>query len=166
MVAIDEILRVNHAGELGARQIYLGQMAVLGRTKELEEMYQQEQTHLDFFHEALLSTGTRPSLLTPVWHAGGFALGALSACLGEKAAMAATVAIEEVIAEHYQEQIEHLTGTPHQDLQATLVRFRQDEIEHQDIALEHGAEQAPAYRLFTTGIKAISKLAIAIAKKI
>jgi ubiquinone biosynthesis monooxygenase Coq7 len=112
--ALEEMIRVNHAGEYGAVRIYQGQLAVLGKTASaplIQEMALQEQEHLQEFERQLVARRIRPTLLTPLWHVAGFALGAATALLGEKAAMACTVAVEEVINDHYLEQKEQLPDT-------------------------------------------------------
>ena len=108
---IARMIRVDHAGEYGAKRIYDGQLAVLGRSgaaPAIREMAEAEQAHLDTFDTLLVERRVRPTALAPVWHVAGFALGAASALLGERAAMACTVAVEEVIEEHYVDQAEKL----------------------------------------------------------
>ena len=108
---IDRFLRVDHAGELGAKRIYQGQLAVLKNhpvAPEIEHMKEQEQHHLDTFENLINEYQTRPSVLTPLWNGAGFMLGAVTAAMGPKAAMACTIAVEEVIGEHYREQAETL----------------------------------------------------------
>lgn len=167
---IDRFLRVNQAGELGAVRIYEGQRAVLGRkgTKAaplLKHMAEQEQQHLDTFNRLIAERRTRPTALSPLWHLAGFALGAGTALLGEKAAMACTVAVEETIDAHYARQAEQL-GDDEAALKDTILKFRDEEIEHRDIGLEHGAEQAPAYPLLSSAIKGGCRLAIWLSERI
>jgi ubiquinone biosynthesis monooxygenase Coq7 len=165
---IDEILRVDHAGEYGAQQIYKGQLAVLGKdacAPLLQEMMEQEQEHLQTFEELIRARSGRPTALLPFWHVAGFALGAGTALIGKEAAMACTVAVESVIADHYQEQMDAL-GEDEKELRDTITRFRADEIEHHDTGLEQGAEQAPAYRLLSDVIRTGCKVAIAVAKRV
>jgi len=165
--AIAEMLRVDHAGEYGARRIYKGQLSVLKGHEKIQEMYEQEKEHLDFFENEIKQRGTRPTLLLPLWDKLGFALGAVSARMGEKAAMACTVAVEEVIGGHYQEQIDELeTFKDEKRLVKNFSKFRDDELEHKEIGLEHGAEGATAYPLLYRAIKLISRTAIAVTKKI
>lgn len=162
------MIRVDQAGEYGAVRIYEGQMAVLGRSASapaLRRMSEQERRHLDAFDRLLVVRRVRPTLLSPLWHVAGFALGAGSALLGEKAAMACTAAVEEVIDEHYAAQAEAL-GDDEAELRATVEAFRADEAGHRDLALEAGAEQAPAYPLLTGAIKAGSRLAIWLSERI
>ncbi len=165
---IERMIRVDHAGEYGAKRIYQGQLAVLGRGNKgdlLRHMQAQEQVHLDTFGKMIVQRRVRPTAMLPFWHVAGFALGALTAALGEKAAMACTVAVEETIDEHYQAQISQL-GTDEGDLSETIEKFRLEEVEHRDIGLENGAEQAPAYRLLTKAIKAGCKVAIAVSERV
>lgn len=167
---IDRFLRVNQAGELGAVRIYEGQRAILGRKGAkaaplLKRMAEQEQEHLDAFNRLISERRTRPTILSPLWHLAGFALGAGTALLGEKAAMACTVAVEETIDEHYARQAEQL-GEDEAALKDTILKFRADEIEHRDIGLEYGAEQAPAYPLLSTAIKGGCRLAIWLSERI
>lgn len=108
---IDEIIRINHAGELGADRIYAGQHAVLGRTSvgpTLEHMWEQEKKHRSEFERLIREYRVRPTVMTPIWNVAGFALGAGTALLGEKAAMACTVAVETVIVEHYNDQLRQI----------------------------------------------------------
>ncbi len=165
---VERIIRVDQAGEYGAARIYAGQLAVLeGKrsAKEIRRMAAQEKEHLAAFDKLAAERRVRPTALTPVWHVAGFALGAATALLGERAAMACTVAVEEVIDAHYHRQIDSLGGDE-PDLAAVLAEFRADEIEHRDIALEHGAEEAPAYPLLLAAIKAGSRLAIWLSTRI
>ena len=164
---VSRAIRVDHAGEYGAARIYAGQLAVLGRGARgdvLRHMAAQEQHHLDTFKGLIADRRVRPTVMLPLWHLAGFALGAVTAALGEKAAMACTVAVEETIDAHYQAQIDRLTEEP--ALRETIETFRQEEVEHRDIGLEHGAEQAPAYRLLTRVIKTGCKAAIAVSERI
>lgn len=156
------MIRVNQAGEYGAVRIYQGQLAVLGRracAPILKKMTAQEEEHLKTFDRMVVERRVRPTLLQPLWHVMGFALGAGTALLGEKAAMACTVAVEEVIEEHYAEQAETL-GTDEPDLRETIERYREEEIEHRDIGLANGATQHPAYPVLSTAIKTGSRIAI------
>jgi ubiquinone biosynthesis monooxygenase Coq7 len=165
---VARVIRVDHAGEYGAARIYAGQLAVLGRRPTapvLREMLQQEQQHLDRFAELIVHRRVRPTALLPLWRIAGFALGAATAALGERAAMACTVAVEEAIDAHYAEQIAALDDDE-TELRDTLTRFRQDELHHRDIGLEHGAEQAPGYRLLSAAIKAGCRIAIRASERI
>lgn len=164
---VARILRVDHAGEYGARRIYEGQLAVLGRGPQagtLRQMHRQEEKHLRHFERLIQERRVRPTALFPVWHVAGFALGAATALLGEKAAMACTQAVEEVIEEHYTRQAEAL-GEQEPELKASIEEFRADELHHRDTAIEQGAREAPAYPLLTGAIKAGSKLAIWLSER-
>lgn len=160
---VERIVRVDQAGEYGAKRIYDGQLAVLGRrsvaTPAIRRMAEQEQRHLDTFNRLLAERRVRPTLLSPLWHVAGFALGAATALMGERAAMACTVAVEEVIDEHYRRQSETL-GSSEPALKAVIDEFREDEIQHRDTGLAHGAESAAGYPLLAGAIKAGSRLAI------
>ena len=165
---IARMIRVDHAGEYGARRIYDGQLAVLGRSTSapaIREMAEAEQVHLDAFDELLVERRVRPTALAPVWHVAGFALGAASALLGERAAMACTVAVEEVIEEHYAGQAEKL-GEDEAALRQTLEEFGADEARHRETGLEHGAEQAPGYEALSAAVKRGTRLAIWLSERI
>ena len=166
--AVARMIRVDHAGEYGAARIYAGQLAVLRRGETapvLREMQEQERQHLDRFADLIVHRRVRPTAVLPLWHLAGFALGAATAVLGERAAMACTVAVEEAIDAHYADQIAALDDSE-ADLRNTLSTFRDDERQHRDIALQHGAEQAPGYRLLSAAIKAGCRMAIRISERI
>jgi 3-demethoxyubiquinol 3-hydroxylase len=167
------MLRVDHAGEYGAVAIYRGQLAVFrrqpGRERivgQLEEMKEQEQAHLDEFDRLLAAGSVRPTALSPVWNAAGFALGAATALLGEKAAHACTEAVETVIEEHYGDQVEELERAGETGLAATFAKFRDEEVAHKDLAAAEGAAEAPAYPLLSGLIRAGCRLAIRISEKV
>lgn len=166
---LDEIIRVDHAGEYGATRIYDGQIAVFGKDskigKTIQHMADQEQEHIEKFNELIIEKRVRPTALLPVWNIAGFALGAGTALMGEKAAMACTVAVEKVIGEHYREQ-QNLLEDDEKELRKTIAKFEKDELEHHDIGLEHDAENAPGYKVMTKVIEIGCKAAIAISKKI
>lgn len=165
---VERTIRVDHAGEYGAKRIYEGQLAVLGRTKYgpvIEQMKAQEQVHLDTFSRLIGERRVRPTALLPFWHVAGFALGAASALLGHRGAMACTVAVEEAIDEHYRAQ-EDTLGDDEAELRADIARFRAEELEHRDTGLENEAEQAPAYRLLSAAIKTGCKIAIKISERV
>ena len=160
-------LRVDHAGEYGAVRIYEGQLAVLGDSPDAEpirHMAAQERRHLAAFDALLAERRVRPTALSPVWHAAGFALGAGTALLGTKAAMACTVAVEDVIDGHYRRQTEAL-GESEPELCETLQAFGAEEREHRDMALSAGAEQAPGYQVLSAGIRAGTRLAIWLSER-
>jgi ubiquinone biosynthesis monooxygenase Coq7 len=161
-------IRVDHAGEYGAARIYAGQLAVLGKGEHgdtLRHMQAQEQVHLDTFSRLITTRRVRPTVLLPLWNIAGFALGAVTAALGPRAAMACTVAVEETIDEHYAAQ-EAALGDDERLLRDTIAKFRAEELEHRDIGLANGAEQAPGYRFLTAVIKAGCKAAIRISEKV
>ena len=165
---VDRILRVDHAGEYGAGRIYEGQLAVLGKSASaptLRHMAEQESLHLKAFEKLMVECRARPTALLPVWHLAGFALGAATALLGERAAMACTVAVEEVIDEHYRGQIASLEGGE-AALGETLESFRQDEVAHRNTALAAGAEEAPGYAVLSQAIKGASRLAIWLSERV
>ena len=169
-----EMLRVDHAGEYGAVNIYRGQRAVFDKLKGkdrlsrlLKEMEDGEQHHLETFDKYLLERNIRPTLFSPIWNAAGFALGAGTALMGEKAAMACTSAVEDVIEKHYAEQVTELEGDESQtELKDTLAQFREEEIGHHDTAIEEGAEQAFGYSVLKGVIGAGCKLAIRLSEKV
>lgn len=166
---VDRILRVDHAGEYGARRIYEGQLAVLGKSPSaptLRHMAEQESQHLHAFERLMVERQARPTALLPIWHVAGFALGAATALLGERAAMACTVAVEEVIDEHYRGQIASLDEGTEEALGETLESFRQDEVAHRDTALAAGAEEAPGYAVLSQAIKGASRLAIWLSERL
>jgi ubiquinone biosynthesis monooxygenase Coq7 len=165
---IERMIRVDHAGEFGAVRIYSGQLAVLGhgdKGETLRHMLAQEQHHLKTFSKLVASRRVRPTALLPLWHIAGFALGAATAAMGTRAAMACTVAVEEAIDEHYSRQSEAL-GEDEAELRDTIETFRAEELEHRDIGLANEAELAPAYRLLTAVIKAGCKVAIAVSERV
>ena len=166
--AVDAMVRVDHAGEYGAVRIYEGQLSVLppGPTRDaVEEMATHEQRHLKTFDRLIVERRVRPTLLSPVWRVAGFVLGAVTARMGPRAAMACTVAVEEVIDQHYREQSERL-GPENSDLKRTIEEFREDELEHRDTALDHEAEQARGYHLLSAFVKVGSRAAIWLSTRI
>jgi ubiquinone biosynthesis monooxygenase Coq7 len=166
---LDRFLRVDQAGEYGAVCIYQGQRAVLGRRascgESLRKMEEEERRHLRTFNEMIGRRRVRPTLLQPLWHLVGFSLGAGTALLGEKAAMACTVAVEEVIEGHYAGQLQRL-GEDEADLKKTVAEFRDDELRHRDVALASGAEQTPGYPLLSAAIKSGARLAIWLSERV
>ena len=159
---IERILRVDHAGEFGATRIYEGQRAVLGRGRaagEIRRMAEAEERHLAAFDILLYQRRVRPTMLQPLWSLAGYALGAATALLGERAAMACTVAVEEVIDEHYGDQANRLTDLD-PALKETIIAFRADELAHRDQALAMGAPETPGYQLISAVVKSGSRLAI------
>ena len=165
---IERIIRVDHAGEYGAARIYQGQLAVMGRGPKgdlIRHMKAQEQHHLDTFTGLIGSRRVRPTALLPLWHVAGLALGAITAAMGDRAAMACTVAVEEAIDEHYAAQAATL-GEDEADLRGHIEQFRAEEQEHRDIGLEHEAELAPAYKFMSAVIKAGCKVAIKVTERV
>lgn len=167
-----EILRVDHAGELGAVSIYRGQRAVFGAaagreriTGQLAEMEAHEAEHLARFDRLLTERRVRPTALAPVWRAAGFALGAGTALLGDKAAHACTEAVETVIEEHYAGQAAEIAERE-PELADELARFRNEELAHRDLAVEEGAREAPGYGLLSAMIRTGCRAAIKISEKV
>ena len=166
---LEEIIRVDHAGEFGATRIYDGQIAIFGKKskigKTIKHMADQEQEHIETFEKLILNHRVRPTALLPVWNVAGYFLGVATAMMGEKAAMACTVAVEKVIGEHYHKQIS-LLKEDHKKLKATIKKFAQDELEHHDIGIAHDAEKTPGYTILTKFIEMGCKTAITVSKKI
>jgi ubiquinone biosynthesis monooxygenase Coq7 len=166
---IEQVIRVNHAGEFAAKRIYEGQIKYLKNDKDLEtvkHMYNQELEHLDFFDKELTNRDIRPTLLMPLWNKLGFVLGAVTAKMGTKSAMACTVAVEEVIEEHYQQQIENLKKDPKEKaLLNKIKKFQQEEVEHKEIGIRHDALESPGYTILSACIKKASKCAIWLSKR-
>ena len=165
---VERMIRVDHAGEYGAMRIYEGQMAVLGEAAAagaIAHMARQERDHLAAFEKLIRERRVRPTALTPLWHVGGFALGAATAALGPRTAMACTAAVEEVIDGHYAGQIAKL-GDDEADLRAQMESYRADEAAHRDTAYEHGAREALGYGLISTAIKAGTRLAIWLSERV
>lgn len=159
---IARMLRVDHAGEYGATRIYQGQLDVLGQSRAagvIRQMAETENRHLAAFETLLRERRVRPTLLHPLWSVAGYALGTATALLGERAAMACTVAVEDIIDEHYQAQAERLADED-PALRQTILSFRDDEIAHRETALAHGAEDTPGYDLLSAAVKTGSRLAI------
>jgi 3-demethoxyubiquinol 3-hydroxylase len=168
----EEMIRVDHAGEFAAVQIYRGQRAVFDRVAGkagaaalIADMESSEAAHLETFDKMVRARGVRPTVLAPLWRLAGFALGAGAALLGEKAAHACTAAVEEVIEQHYAAQADELGEDDH-ELRATIERFRADEIGHKDTAIEHGAQAAPGYAVMSALIKLGCRAAIAASEKV
>lgn len=167
--ALDRMIRVDHAGEMGAERIYEGQIAVLGKGPKgnvLRHMAEQEKAHKRAFDEMLPRRRVRPTIFAPLWHVAGYALGRATAGMGETTAMACTVAVEEVIDDHYADQAEKLRALGgEEELVKTVERFRAEELEHRDLAIDHGAENAPGSPVVSAAIKAGSKLAIWLSER-
>jgi len=179
---ISQIIRVNHAGELGAKLIYDGQIAALKLKKDyktieiINEMKSQEEVHFKYFDEIIRKENVRPTIMQPIWKVGGFALGFITAIIDKKAAMCCTTAVEEVIDEHYLEQLnlikneKNILSTNQQnninELEENILKFRQEEIHHRDIGYENNARDLKAFVPLSQFIKATTKLAIFISKRI
>jgi ubiquinone biosynthesis monooxygenase Coq7 len=163
------MLRVDQAGEYGATRIYAGQLAVLRRNapeaKLIARMAAQEERHLKRFNALIAARRVRPTALQPLWNVAGFALGAATALMSEKAALACTDAVETVIDKHYGEQLKQL-GKDDPELAGDIAEFRADELEHRDAAREAGAAQAVGYPLLTAAIRAGCRGAIELSKRI
>jgi 3-demethoxyubiquinol 3-hydroxylase len=169
---IEEFIRVDHAGERGAIKIYEGQLLALNTfvnddslKKTIEEMKLHEKEHCDFFENEIKKRKISPTKLLPLWDLLGVSLGFGSTLLGKKAAMLCTASVEEVIDEHYLDQIKQL-GDDEKNLKKKITKFRQDELNHKDIAYEKGATKKGAYSILDLMIKTGSKIAINISEKI
>lgn len=166
------MVRVDHAGEIGARRIYAGQLAVFGGTAVgdvIAEMAEQELKHLRAFDRLIVERRVRPTAMLPVWGVAGYALGLGTALMGKEAAMACTVAVEEVIAEHYNDQVRVLLGEGWEEegeLRELFREFRDDELEHKDTGIAYDAERAPFYRALSAVIKAGCRVAIATSERV
>lgn len=163
------MLRVNQAGEYGATRIYAGQLAVLGRASpashQVARMAAQEERHLERFNRLMAERRVRPTALQPLWSVAGFALGAATALISEKAAMACTDAVETEIDKHYAQQLGEL-GSEDPELAADIRDFQAEELEHRATAREHGAQDAIAYPVLSAAIRAGCRLAIELSKRI
>ena len=169
---LEEFIRVDHAGERGAIKIYEGQLLALKTfykdpelLKTVEEMKVHEQEHCDFFEGEIKKRKINPTKFLPLWDLLGVGLGFGSTILGKKAAMLCTASVEEVIDEHYQNQIDQL-GSDEKELKKKIIKFRNDELHHKDIAYEKGASKEGLYSLLDKLIKSSSRIAINISEKI
>jgi 3-demethoxyubiquinol 3-hydroxylase len=169
---IEEFIRVDHAGERGAVKIYEGQLLALNTLikdddlkKIIEEMKVHEKEHCDFFEKEIKKRKIKPTKLLPLWDLLGVGLGFGSTLLGKKAAMLCTASVEEVIDKHYLSQINQL-DTDENELKKKIIKFREDELHHKDIAYEKGATKKGLYSIFDKVIKVGSKIAINISEKI
>ena len=162
------MLRVDHAGEYGATRIYAGQLAVMGQRsatgRSIAHMAAQEDRHRQIFDRMIVDRGVRPTLLAPLWDVAGFALGAATALMGPKAAMACTAAIETEIDRHYGEQLEQI-GDQDPELSDAIRDFQAEEVEHRETALAAGAEEAPGYPLLSAAIRLGCRAAIGLSKR-
>ena len=165
----DSMLRVDQAGEYGATRIYAGQLAVLRRnapeSKLIARMAAQEERHLKRFNELMAERRVRPTALQPLWNLAGFGLGAVTALISEKAALACTDAVETEIDRHYSAQLKEL-DTEDPELAADIAAFQADELDHRDTARMAGAAQAIGYPVLTAAIRAGCRVAIGLSKRI
>jgi len=171
-IKVEEFIRVDHAGERGAIKIYEGQLLALNTfvknenlKKTIEKMKNHEKEHLDFFNEEIKKRNIKPTKLLPLWDLLGVGLGFGSAIIGKKATMLCTASVEEVIDEHYQNQINEL-DSEEKVLKEKIKKFRDDELHHRDIAYEQGASKKGLYSILDKIIKTGSKVAISISEKI
>ena len=169
---LEEIIRVDHAGERGAIKIYEGQLLALKTIKkddnlknQIEKMKEHEKEHFEFFEKEIQKRNIKPTYLLPLWDLMGVALGFGTTILGKKAAMLCTASVEEVIDGHYASQIDKL-GDDENNLKQKIIKFRSDELDHKNLAYERGATKEGPYSLLDHLIKTGSKVAIEISKKI
>ena len=169
---VKEFIRVDHAGERGAIKIYEGQLLALNTIikndelkKKIEEMQVHEKEHCDYFEKEIKKRNIKPTKFLPLWDLLGVGLGFGSAIIGKKAAMLCTASVEEVIDQHYQNQINQLKNDE-KELKNKIVKFRNDELQHKDIAYEEGATKKGFYSIMDKIIKTGSKIAIGISEKI
>ena len=169
---LEEIIRVDHAGERGAIKIYEGQLLALKTIKQdnnlkdkIEEMKEQEKEHLEYFEKEIQKRKIKPTSLLPLWDVMGVALGFGTALLGKKAAMLCTASVEEVIEDHYQNQLKKL-GNDEMDLKAKIEKFKEQEVNHKNIAYESGATNKGLYSIMDKVIRTGSRIAITISEKI
>lgn len=164
---IQSILRVNHAGELGARQIYKAMRKILGDDPDLVLMANQEEEHLKTFTQLMIEHKVQPTVFQPFWHVLSYGMGAVTALMGKQAAHACTIAVEEVIVDHYQHQIDSLAASfEHQQLMETIEKFQKDEDHHREIAEQRGGKDAAGYDILEKIVKGITRAAINISSKI
>ena len=169
---LEEIIRVDHAGERGAIKIYEGQLLALKTFKQdeflkkkIEEMKEHEKEHYEYFDQEIKKRNIKPTKFLPLWDLMGIGLGFGSTLLGKKAAMLCTASVEEVIDKHYLDQINQL-GPEEKELKKKITKFRQDELDHKDIAYEEGASKKGLYSIMDKIIKTGSKIAIRISEKV
>tara|TARA_B100000700_G_scaffold173771_1_gene191990 strand:+ start:5886 stop:6419 length:534 start_codon:yes stop_codon:yes gene_type:complete len=169
---LEEIIRVDHAGERGAIKIYEGQLLALNTIKKdsalkekIEKMKEHEKEHLEYFEKEIQKRKIKPTYLLPLWDIMGVGLGFGTALMGKKAAMLCTASIEEVIEDHYQNQLKKL-GNDEMELKNKIEKFKSDEIDHKNIAYESGASNEGLYSIMDKIIKTGSKIAITISEKI
>ena len=169
---LEEIIRVDHAGERGAIKIYEGQLLALNTIKQdeklktiIQEMKEQEKEHLEYFEKEIQKRKMKPTYLLPLWDLIGVSLGFGTVLLGKRAAMLCTASVEEVIEDHYQKQLKKI-GNDEKELKTKIEKFKRDEINHKNTAYETGASKIGIYSIMDKVIKTGSKLAITISEKI
>ena len=165
---IEEIIRVDHAGEFGAQQIYAGQIKYTKEPKlkkVLMKLAKEEETHLEYFEKTMLSKRVRPTIFHPLWKLGGFSFGAITALMGKDYVMASTEAVESVIVEHYKEQLKEVEGTKEKELESKIKKFLQDESKHKDTGKLNIANNTYKLKIFKTIVKKFTKGAIKISEK-
>tara|TARA_B100001123_G_C14984711_1_gene897113 strand:+ start:322 stop:855 length:534 start_codon:yes stop_codon:yes gene_type:complete len=169
---LEEIIRVDHAGERGAIKIYEGQLLALNTIKQdehlkniIQEMKEQEKEHLEYFETEIQKRKIKPTYLLPLWDVIGVSLGFGTALLGKKAAMLCTASVEEVIESHYENQLKKI-GSDEKDLKIKIEKFKNDEVDHKNTAYNFGANKSGIYSVMDKLIKAGSKIAINISEKI
>jgi len=169
---LEEIIRVDHAGERGAIKIYEGQLLALKTIKQdeslkdkIEQMKEQEKEHLEYFEKEIQKRKIKPTYLLPLWDIMGVTLGFGTALLGKKAAMLCTASVEEVIESHYQNQLKKL-GNDEMELKAKIEKFKGDEVEHKNMAYEAGATNKGIYSIMDKVIRVGSRIAITVSEKI
>lgn len=166
---LSEIARVDQAGEYGAVRIYSGQIAASSKVDNdhntLQEMLEHEEEHLQYFNQQITDNQYRPTILRPLWHVGGYLMGYITRKVNSQTAMLCTQAVEEVIEQHYAEQIEELEVLGEPILQKKIKKFREDELEHRDIAIQHDSRSAPAHFFVYHSIQSICRIAIGLSKR-
>ncbi len=169
---LEEFIRVDHAGERGAIKIYEGQLLALSTLvnnadlkKTIKKMKKHEEVHCNYFESEITKRNIKPTKLLPLWDLLGLGLGFGSTLLGKKTAMLCTASVEEVIDDHYKNQINQI-GSDEKNLKKMMIKFREDELHHKDIAYEEGATKKGLYSLIDKIVKTGSKFAIILSKKI
>ena len=169
---LEEIIRVDHAGERGAIKIYEGQLLALKTIKQddelkdkIEKMKEHEKEHLEYFEKEIHKRNMKPTYMLPLWDLMGISLGFGTALLGKKAAMLCTASVEEVIENHYENQLNKI-GEDEKDLKTKIEKFKGDEVNHKNTAYESGATKSGLYSIMDKIIRTGSKIAITISEKI
>ena len=168
---IEKIIRVDQAGEVGAQQIYEGQkliFKILKNNKDFQEvsrMADEEKEHLDYFNNLANDRNIQPTKLAPIFEVGAFAMGIGSALLGRKAAYVCTEAVEEIIEDHYDNQIDQLDGVD-EEIKKKIMKFKEDEIDHKNTAINMGSQTAPGYNIIRKIVNSTTKAAIFLAERV